>query len=168
MKTILGIATWSGLLLGQSLQAQEVNIYLPHQPFLIEPFLTAFTEETGIATKALHSKKGLAQRFKNEGRTSLVDVALTIDIARRSAYNSMGLLAQAAPEILKNKKTAVKLLEFLSQERFQQLYSEINFEHPANAFVKPTEELASWGGIQRGPIAHRNDCEIVSSGANGD
>ena len=36
MKTILSITIWSGLLLGQSLQAQEVNSYSQRQPFKTE------------------------------------------------------------------------------------------------------------------------------------
>ena len=45
----------------------------------------------------------------------------------------------------KNKKLALKLLEILSQERSQKLYSPINFEYPENPRVNPTEELASCG-----------------------
>ena len=101
-KTILSIASRSGLLLGRSLQAQVVNIYSHGQPFLIAPFVTAFTEAIGIETKLLYSKKGLVQRLKSEGRNSPADVVLTVDIARLSAYNSMGLLAQTASETLKN------------------------------------------------------------------
>lgn len=102
MKTILCIVIWSGLLLSQSLQAKEVNNYLHNQPFLIEPFLGAFTEETGIKTKVLYSKKGMAQCLKNEGRKSLADVVPTIDIARLITYKSMGLIAQTASETLNN------------------------------------------------------------------
>ena len=45
----------------------------------------------------------------------------------------------------KNKKLALKLLEILSQERSQKLYSPINFKYPENPRVNPTEELVSWG-----------------------
>ena len=283
MKTILSITIWSGLLLGQSLQAQEVNIYSHRQPFLIEPFLTAFTEETGIATNVLYSKKGLAQRLKSEGRNSPADVVLThlsstdntwFALSKRSriiaiskdrvakggntcieeladpkwkgrvctragnhVYNralmasmiahhgtkaakewANGLVTNLARTLQgndraqvkaifegvcdvalinnyyygkvkfseesdqkawavsmnivypnqaesdrvahinisgggvaihsKNKEAAVKLLEFLSQERSQQLYSRINFEYPANPLVNPTEDLASWGAFK--------------------
>ena len=45
--------------------ANELNIYSHRQPFLIEPFLKAFTEKTGIKTNVLYSTKGLAQRLKH-------------------------------------------------------------------------------------------------------
>ena len=48
-----------------------------------------------------------------------------------------------------NKKAALKLLEILSQERSQKLYSSINCEYHANPRVNSTEELASWGYSKR-------------------
>ncbi len=87
-------------MLGHSLQAQEVNIYSHRQPFFIEPSLTAFTEGTGIETKVLYSKSGLAQHFKSAGRNSPADVILAFDIARLSMYNSMDLLAETNSETM--------------------------------------------------------------------
>ena len=50
----------------------EVNIYSHRQPFLINPFLEKFTEETGIKTNVVYATKGLAQRLKAEGKTVLL------------------------------------------------------------------------------------------------
>ena len=66
----------------EKLVAKEINIYSHRQPFLINPFLELFTEETGIKTNVIYSKKGLAQRLKSEGENSPADVILTVDIAR--------------------------------------------------------------------------------------
>ena len=46
--------------------ANEINIYSHRQPFLINPFLEAFTKETGIKTNVVYATKGLAQRLKAE------------------------------------------------------------------------------------------------------
>ena len=62
--------------------ATELNIYSHRQPFLINPFLEAFTEKTGIKTNVVYSTKGLAQRLKAEGENSPADVILTVDIGR--------------------------------------------------------------------------------------
>jgi iron(III) transport system substrate-binding protein len=48
----------------------------------------------------------------------------------------------------KNKKQAIKLLEFLTDEFAQKLYGEINFEYPVNPKVEATEELKSWGSFK--------------------
>ena len=44
-----------------------------------------------------------------------------------------------------NKKEALALLEFLTSEKAQKLYGEINFEYPVNPTVSPSDELQRWG-----------------------
>ena len=48
----------------------------------------------------------------------------------------------------KNKDSAIKLLEFLTDEFAQNLYGEINFEYPVNPKVEATSELQSWGSFK--------------------
>ncbi len=45
----------------------------------------------------------------------------------------------------KNTENAIKLLEFLSENKSQKMYSKINFEFPVNKDVEPSDELKSWG-----------------------
>ena len=45
----------------------------------------------------------------------------------------------------KNTENAIKLLEFLSENDSQKMYSKINFEFPVNINVEPSDELKSWG-----------------------
>lgn len=76
-------------------QAQEtVNIYSQRQPFLIEPLLSAFTEETGIETEVLYLDKGLPERISAEGQNSPADVILTVDIGRLVAAVEAGVTQQ--------------------------------------------------------------------------
>ena len=82
--------------------ATELNIYSHRQPFLIDPFLKAFTEKTGIKTNVLYSTKGLAQRLKAEGENSPADVILTVDIGRLYIYQDLGLLSQVQSDILQS------------------------------------------------------------------
>ena len=84
----------------ENLFANELNIYSHRQPFLINPFLELFTEETGIETNVIYSKKGLAQRLKSEGENSPADVILTVDIARLYIYDDQKLLASVQSEKL--------------------------------------------------------------------
>ena len=53
-----------------------------------------FTNETGIKTNVIYSKKGLAQRLQSEGENSPADVILTVDIGRLYIYSDLDLLAQ--------------------------------------------------------------------------
>ncbi len=74
------------------IMAKEINIYSHRQPFLINPFLELFTQETGIKTNVVYSKKGLAQRLKAEGENSPADLILTVDIGRLYIYDDLDLL----------------------------------------------------------------------------
>ena len=84
------------------LNAKEINIYSHRQPFLINPFLELFTQETGIKTNVVYSKKGLAQRLKAEGENSPADVILSVDIGRLYVYDDLDLLAPIDSKKLKN------------------------------------------------------------------
>ncbi|MGB1709442.1 MAG: extracellular solute-binding protein, partial [Candidatus Puniceispirillaceae bacterium] len=86
--------------LATSAVAAELNIYSHRQQFLLQPFLDAFTAETGISTKVVYASKGLAQRLKAEGEASPADVILTVDIARLAEYADLDLLSPADSAIL--------------------------------------------------------------------
>ncbi len=86
-----------------AVQAAELNVYSHRQPFLIQPFLAAFSKETGIKTNVLYSSKGLAQRLRSEGKNSPADVVLTVDIGRLYIYRDLNLLAEVkSDKILEN------------------------------------------------------------------
>lgn len=60
----------------------DVNVYSYRQPYLIEPLMQAFTEESGINVNVVFAERGIEQRLEREGRNSPADVVLTVDIAR--------------------------------------------------------------------------------------
>jgi len=45
----------------------------------------------------------------------------------------------------KNEAGAIKLLEWLSSEKAQNLYADVNMEYPANPKIKPDAAVAAWG-----------------------
>ena len=85
---------------GGAQAADELNLYSHRQPFLIEPFLEAFTAETGIKVNVVYASKGLAQRLQAEGKNSPADVVLTVDIGRLAIYADKDLLAPVESEVL--------------------------------------------------------------------
>ncbi len=62
--------------------SDTVNVYSFRQPFLIQPILTEFTQQTGIKSKVIFAKKGLVQRLKREGKLSPADVVLTSNFSK--------------------------------------------------------------------------------------
>jgi iron(III) transport system substrate-binding protein len=61
-------------------ETREVNVYSYRQPYLIEPLLKKFTDETGIKVNVIYAQKGLIERMAAEGRNSPADVLLTTDV----------------------------------------------------------------------------------------
>jgi len=93
----------TGLVMATTAQiatAADINIYSHRQQFLLQPFLDAFTAETGIGTKVVYAANGLAQRLQAEGEASPADVILAVDIARLSEYAELDLLASVESPVL--------------------------------------------------------------------
>ena len=59
--------------------------------------------------------------------------------------NHMNISGGGVAKYAKNKAAAIQFLEFLTEEKAQQLYGKINFEYPVNPAVAINGELASWG-----------------------
>ncbi|MDJ0513259.1 MAG: Fe(3+) ABC transporter substrate-binding protein [Methyloceanibacter sp.] len=78
----------------------EVNVYSYRQPYLIEPLLDKFSEETGIKTNVIFASKGLIERIRAEGRNSPADVLLTTDIGRLSQAVASGIAQPVESEII--------------------------------------------------------------------
>ncbi len=52
----------------------------------------------------------------------------------------------------RHPEEAVKLLEFLSSEKAQNLFADVNMEYPVNPAVKPHPTVAAWGGFKQNTI----------------
>lgn len=52
----------------------------------------------------------------------------------------------------KNPQAATKLLEYLSSEKAQNLFADVNMEFPANPEVKPDATVASWGDFKQNSL----------------
>ena len=63
---------------------------------------------------------------------------------RGTHINISGIaLTKSAP----NRDNAIRLMEFLSEPKAQQIYAEANTEYPATPDVKPSGMVAEWGEI---------------------
>lgn len=58
----------------------------------------------------------------------------------------------------KNKKAAIMLLEFLSSEKAQKLFTDVNMEYPANPRVSPDSIVTAWGEFKK------NQMNVVKAG----
>ena len=98
---ILSVALLGTVLVsGEVLAGGEVNLYSYRQPFLIQPLLDAFTEETGIKVNVVYAKKGMVEKIKAAGENNPADAVLTVDIGRLDALLQEDLLEPVHSEIL--------------------------------------------------------------------
>ncbi|WP_371186562.1 Fe(3+) ABC transporter substrate-binding protein [Thalassotalea maritima] len=84
----------------QQVETKEVNIYSYRQPFLIEPILAKFTEQTGITANIVYAKSGLVEKLKKEGEYSPADILLTSDFARLMEMTESGLSQVVESDVL--------------------------------------------------------------------
>ncbi|MFZ7142725.1 Fe(3+) ABC transporter substrate-binding protein [Avibacterium avium] len=82
--------------------ANEVNVYSYRQPYLIEPILKQFEQETGVKVNFIFADKGLVERVKREGELSPADVLLTVDISRVMEIVNAGLAQSIQSSVLEN------------------------------------------------------------------
>jgi iron(III) transport system substrate-binding protein len=75
----------------QAVEPGEVNIYSYRQPYLINPLLKEFTDETGIKVNVIFAEKGLIERIQAEGRNSPADVLLTVDVGNLTQATAAGI-----------------------------------------------------------------------------
>ena len=104
-KTRLGAALLAALVPGlfaATVAAAEVNLYSYRQPFLIEPILAKFTEETGIEVNVVFAKKGMIDKIKAAGENNPADAVLTVDIGRLDGLVRAGLLEPVESKILES------------------------------------------------------------------
>ena len=80
--------------------AGEVNIYSYRQPYLIEPLLKEFSDETGIKTNVIFASKGLIERIHAEGRNSPADVLLTTDLGNLSQAVASGISQPVTSDVI--------------------------------------------------------------------
>jgi len=52
----------------------------------------------------------------------------------------------------RNEKAAIKLLEFLSSDKAQNLFADVNMEYPVNPKIAVEPFVASWGNFKQNPM----------------
>ena len=94
------LVLFTALLSTPALSADVVNIYSFRQPFLIQPILDDFTQQTGIKTNVVFAKKGLIERVKREGKHSKADLVLTSNFSALVQLEELGLTQSINSDIV--------------------------------------------------------------------
>ena len=72
--------------------------------------------------------------------------AVEINFPNQDNFGShINVSGMALAKYSRNKENALKLMEYLSGNKAQQVYAEVNMEYPVNEAVEPSALVASWG-----------------------
>jgi iron(III) transport system substrate-binding protein len=63
----------------------------------------------------------------------------------------------------KNSQAAIKLLEYLSSEKSQNLFADANMEYPVNPTIRPVPAVAAWGSFKQNPMNLTKAGELQAS-----
>ena len=100
-KILIPLVTFAMTLVAAPSHADgEVNLYSYRQPFLIEPMLEEFTNQTGTKVNVVFAKKGMVEKIKAAGDNNPADAVLTVDIGRLDALHKAGLLESVDSAVL--------------------------------------------------------------------
>ena len=89
-----------------AMSADEINIYSYRQPFLIDPVVKKFSDDTGIKINVVFAKKGLAERLQREGKYTKADIVLTTDISRLMELQDKGLVQAVDSKVINDNVPA--------------------------------------------------------------
>ena len=107
----------------------------------------------GICDVSLGNNYYLGKMLSDEEQTkwaNAVHITFPNSNDRGTHVNISGVaLTKSAP----NKDSAIKLMEYLSNNEAQKLYAEENYEYPVNPNVKPSDLVASWGEFKADPLS---------------
>lgn len=72
-----------------------------------------------------------------------------INFPGQNAYGThVNVSGMAMAKYAPHRANAVRLMEFLTGPKAQQMYAEVNYEYPVNPAVKPSKLVASWGAFK--------------------
>lgn len=95
------------------------------------------------------------------GRLMEANPALPLAIFWPNQNNSgvhVNISGAGVTQYSKNERSAIKLLEFLSSDKAQNLFADINMEYPANPQIQPSETVSAWG------VFKQNQMNVVKAG----
>ncbi len=107
----------------------------------------------GICDYALGNSYYFGKMLDDEKQRSWAE-AVYINFPHQKAQGThVNISGVAIAKHAPNKENAVKLVEYLSGDKAQQLYAQLNHEYPVKADVKPSDVVQSWGAFKADSVA---------------
>lgn len=106
----------------------------------------------GVCDYALGNSYYFGKMLEDEKQRSWAE-AVYINFPHQKAQGThVNISGVALAKHSPNKANAIKLVEYLSGDKAQKLYAELNHEYPVKADVSPSELVKSWGSFNADSI----------------
>ncbi|NNN49121.1 Fe(3+) ABC transporter substrate-binding protein [Vibrio sp. 2-2(8)] len=106
----------------------------------------------GLCDVSLGNSYYLGKMLADEKQKSWAE-AVYINFPGQNAQGThVNVSGMAMAKYAPNKESAVKLMEFLTSDKAQHMYADVNFEYPVKAGVERSALVASWGDFKANPL----------------
>lgn len=102
----------------------------------------------GLCDVSLGNSYYLGKMVNNKDQKAWADSVYINFPNQKSSGTHVNVSGMAMAKFSPNKVNAQKLMEFLTAEKAQQMYAEVNYEYPVKEGVKRSELVASWGDFK--------------------
>jgi len=99
----------------------------------------------GLCDVSLGNSYYLGKMVNDKEQKAWADAVYINFPSQKAEGTHVNISGMAMAKYAPNKANAQKLMEFLTDTTAQQMYAEVNYEHPIKADVSPSELVASWG-----------------------
>ncbi|MBF4244571.1 Fe(3+) ABC transporter substrate-binding protein [Vibrio anguillarum] len=106
----------------------------------------------GLCDVSLGNSYYLGKMLADEKQKSWAE-AVYINFPGQNAQGThVNVSGMAMAKYAPNKENAVKLMEFLTSDKAQHMYADVNFEYPVKAGVERSALVVSWGDFKADPL----------------
>ncbi|WP_299019073.1 Fe(3+) ABC transporter substrate-binding protein [uncultured Photobacterium sp.] len=102
----------------------------------------------GLCDLAIGNSYYLGKMVNDEKQKSWAEAVYINFPGQKADGTHVNVSGMAMAKYAPNKDNAQKLMEFLTGDKAQQMYAEVNYEYPVKDGVKRSELVASWGDFQ--------------------
>lgn len=111
-----------------------------------------YAGECDIAVANTYYMAKMATNKKKKAQREWAKAIYLVFPNQKDKGTHVNISGAAVTKHAKNRKNAIRLIEFLSEERAQKLYADQNFEYPLKKGVKIHPLVASWGKFKADTI----------------
>lgn len=107
----------------------------------------------GLCDLAIGNSYYLGKMVNDEKQKSWAEAVYINFPGQKANGTHVNVSGMAMAKYAPNKENAQKLMEFLTSDKAQHMYAEVNYEYPVKEGVERSELVASWGDFKADDLA---------------